>query len=94
MYNTPLDLTSGWSHQVPVPGGHHLQYNDGLVEVSIVTGPKGSGLMASNSPGEEPTYEAWFQGLQDPTGYLTLQEITGIIKYLRQRAREDAMHQS
>jgi hypothetical protein len=94
MYNTLFDLKTGWSRQVPVEGGHHLQYNDGVVEASIVTGPKGSGLMASNSPGEEATYEAWFQGMQDPIGYLTLQEITGILKYLHQREHEDAMYQS
>jgi len=94
MYNTLFDLKTGWSRQVPVEGGHHLQYNDGVVEASIVTGPKGSGLMASNSPGEEATYEAWFQGMQDPIGYLTLQEITGILKYLHQRGHEDAMYQS
>jgi hypothetical protein len=30
----------------------------------------------------------WFPGLADPTGHLTLDEIKGIIKYLRQREEE------
>jgi hypothetical protein len=44
--------------------------------------------MAANDPGQEPTYEIWFPGMADPTGHLTLDEIKGIIKYMRQREQE------
>ena len=84
-----VDLTSGWIPHSGVPGGFHLLHVDDLIgEISIVTGPLGSGLMGSNSPGSEPTYEAWFPGMCKPTGYLTLAEITGIIKFMRQREQE------
>jgi hypothetical protein len=84
-----IDLTTGWVQHPGVPGGYHLVYVDSLVgEISIVTGPRGSGLMAANDPGQETTYEVWFPGLADPTGHLTLDEIKGIIKYLRQREEE------
>jgi hypothetical protein len=72
-----------------VLGGFHLVYIDSLVgEISIVTGPKGSGLMAANDPGLETTYEVWFPGMCDPTGYLTLAELQGIIKFMHQREQE------
>lgn len=84
-----MDLTTGWQQHPNVPGGYHLVYVDDLVgDLSIVTGPRGSGLMAANDPGQEPTYEVWFPGMADPTGYLTLDEIKGIIKYMRQREQE------
>ncbi len=84
-----IDLTVGWVPHLAVPGGFHLVYVDDLVgEISIVTGPKGSGLMASNDPGAETTYEAWFPGLCNPTGYLTLAELEGIVKFMRQREQE------
>jgi len=84
-----IDLTTGWSQHPGVTGGWRLVYIDSLVgEISIVTGPQGSGLMANNSPGKEPTYEVWFPGMCDPTGYLTLAEIQGIIKFMRQREQE------
>jgi hypothetical protein len=84
-----IDLTAGWVPHPAVPGGFHLIYIDRLVgEISIVTGPKGSGLMAANDPGLETTYEAWFPGMCDPTGYLTLAELQGIIKFMRQREHE------
>lgn len=84
-----INLTSGWTSHPNVPGGFHLVHIDDLIgEISIVTGPRGSGLMASNSPGSETTYEAWFPGMCDPTGNLTLAEITGIIKFMRQREQE------
>jgi hypothetical protein len=84
-----MDLTTGWKQHTNVPGGYHLVYVDIWIgEISIVTGPKGSGLMADNDPGQEPTYEVWFPGMADPTGHLTLDEIKGIIKYMRQREQE------
>ena len=84
-----IDLTTGWVPHPGVPGGFHLVYIDSLVgEISIVTGPKGSGLMAANDPGSEATYEAWFPGMCNPTGYLTLPELKGIIKFMRQREQE------
>ena len=84
-----IDLTSGWVQHPVVPGGFHLVYNDSLVgEISIITGPKGSGLMASNDLGSETTYEAWFPGMCNPTGHLKLAELKGIIKFMRQREQE------
>jgi len=84
-----MDLTTGWQKHSNVPGGYHLVYHDTWIgEVSIVTGPKGSGLMEANDPGQEPTYEVWFPGMADPTGHLTLDEIKGIIKYMRQHEQE------
>lgn len=84
-----MDLTTGWQKHPGVPGGYHLVYQDPCIgETSIVTGPRGSGLMASNDPGREPTYEAWFPGMSNPTGYLKLDEIKAILKFLRQREDE------
>jgi hypothetical protein len=89
MERSMIDLTTGWVPHPGVPGGFHLVYIDSLVgEISIVTGPKGSGLMAANDPGLETTYEAWFPGMCDPTGYLILAELQGIIKFMRQREQE------
>ncbi len=80
-----MDLTTGWKPHA-IPGAYHLVYKDDLVGgISIVTGPRGSGLMAANDPGQETTYEVWFPGIADPMGHLKLDEIKGIIKYLRQR---------
>lgn len=84
-----INLSEGWVKHPAIPGGYHLKYNDGVVDVSIVTGPKGSGLMGRIAPGIETTYEAWFSGLSHPTGYLTLEEISGVIKYLREKALND-----
>ena len=84
-----IDLTTGWLPHQNVPGGFHLVYVDSLVgEISIVTGPKGTGLMSYNDPGVETTYEVWFPGMCNPTGYLTLAEVQGIIKFMRQREEE------
>ncbi len=84
-----MDLTTGWKQHNNVPGGYHLVYVDALVgEISILTGPQGSGIMASNNPGQEPTYEVCFPGMRDVTGHLTLDEIKGIIKYMRQCEEE------
>lgn len=83
MARSAIDLTTGWIKHDGVKDGYHLKYNDGAVEASIVTAPRGSGLMASNSPGEDATYEVWFNRTAEPIGYLTLEEIRGIIKYLR-----------
>jgi hypothetical protein len=47
--------------------------------------------MAANNPGKEPTYEVWFPGMRSPTGHLTLDEIKGIIKYMRQ-CEEELIH--
>ena len=88
-----MDLTTGWQKHPGVPGGYHLEYYDTWIgEVSIVTGPKGSGLMAANDPGQEPTYEVWFPRMANPTGHLKLEEIKGIIKYMRQREEERMMY--
>lgn len=55
--------------------------------VTLVTGPKGIGLMGNFEPGrDETTYEVVFPGSPDPIGYLTLGETVGIIKYLRVQA--------
>ena len=89
-----MDLTKGWKEHPSVPGGYHLLYIDEFIgEVSIVTGPRNSGLMADNNPGQEPTYEVWFPGMCEPTGSLTLSEIKGIIKYIRQRDSFSIDHQ-
>lgn len=84
-----INLTKGWVKHPSIPGAYHLKYNDGIVEMSIVTGPKGSGLMGRIAPGIETTYEVWFSGLSNPTGYLTLEEISGVIKYLREKALDN-----
>jgi hypothetical protein len=83
MVRSAVDLTTGWVKHDCVVNGYHLKYNNGGVEASIVTAPRGSGLMASNSPGEDATHEVWFNATPEPIGYLTLEEIRGIIKYLR-----------
>jgi hypothetical protein len=44
--------------------------------------------MAANDPGNEPTYEVWFPGMCDPTGYLTLAQVKGIIMFMRQREQQ------
>jgi hypothetical protein len=61
------------------------RYEDDLIGlVTLVTGPKGIGLMGTLEPGrDETTYEVMFPGSDDPIGYLTLGETVGIIKYLR-----------
>lgn len=80
-----MDLTTGWKQHSCVPGGYHLFYDEpNIGEISIVTGPRNSGLMASNNPGQEPTYEVWFPGMDEPMGSLTLDEIKGIMKYMYQ----------
>ena len=86
-----LNLSEGWVQDPGIPGGYYLKYNDGIVEVSLVTAPKGSGIMGRIAPGVETTYEAWFSCLIDPIGYLTLQEVNGIIRYLREKALDDAI---
>jgi hypothetical protein len=84
-----MDLTTGWKQHNNVPGGYHLVYVDALVgEISIVTGPQGSGLMGCNNLGRETTYEAWFPGMCNSTGHLTLDELKGIIKFMRQCEEE------
>ena len=58
-----MDLTTGWQKHPGVPGGYHLEYYDTWIgEVSIVTGPKGSGLMAANDPGQDPLTKCGSQG--------------------------------
>jgi len=84
-----MDLATGWQKHLGVTGGYQLLYQDIYIgEVSIVTGPKGSGLMGNNDPGQEPTYEVWFPGAANPIGYLKLDEIKGIIKYLHRLQQE------
>jgi hypothetical protein len=89
-----IDLTTGWIQHPGVSGGWHLEYVDSVCgfDISIVTGPKGSGLMGVIAPGQPTTYEAWLPGLSNPTGYLTLDEIRGIIMYLREKHRDEAMY--
>jgi len=85
-----IDFTKGWKKHLNSPGAFHLEYMDGITNASIVTGPKGSGLMASNDPVKGIIlYEAWFDGMEDPIGYLTLEEIQGIIKYIHARKQEE-----
>jgi hypothetical protein len=83
-----INLNQGWKQHANVPGGFHLEYDDGVVEVSVVTGPKGAGLMGHNNPGQPVTYEAWFAGMDGPMGYLSLDEVKGIIRYLHARYQE------
>jgi len=84
-----MNLSKGWKAHAVIPGAWHLVYSDPLVgDISIVTGPRGSGLMGCIEPGYETTYEAWFPRMTNPMGNLTLDEIKGIIKYLRQREEE------
>lgn len=88
-----INFATGWKKHPGIPGAFHLQYQDDVVGASIVTGPRGSGLMAVNDPDRGVTlYEAWFDGMQDPMGYLTLEEIQGIVKYIHERRREDQMY--
>jgi len=90
-----MDLATGWQKHPGVTGGYRLSYQDSDIgEVSIVTGPKGSGLMGNNDPGQEPTYEVWFPGSDNPIGYLKLDEIKGIIRYLRQQVNTNRYHNS
>ena len=81
MTGSAVDLTTGWIKHDCVKNGHQLKYNDGTVKASIITAPKSSGLMASNSSAIT-TYEVWFNDTPEPIGYLTSEEIIGIIKYL------------
>ena len=82
-----IDLTSGWIQHPVITGAWYLEYVDsvGGFSLSIVTGPKGSGLMGTIAPGQPTTYEAWFPELSDPTGNLTLDQIRGVIMYLREK---------
>lgn len=88
-----INLEEGWA-QHPGIGGWHLEYIDPVAgfDISIVTGPPGSGLMGVIAPGKPTTYEAWLPGLSNPTGYLTLEQLRGIITYLREKYRDDAMY--
>ena len=94
MADTSINLEEGWKQHPVVTGGWHLEYVDPLAgfDISIVTGPPGSGLMGVIAPGKPTTYEAWLPGLSNPTGYLTLEELKGIITYLREKYRDDAMY--
>ena len=87
-----FQLSSGWKKHPGIPGGWHLEFCDTYISVSIVTGPRGCGLMAHNDPGEPVLYEAWFSGMDNPMGYLTLDEIKGILKYLREKEAQDRMY--
>ena len=94
MADTSINLEEGWKQHPVVTGGWHLEYVDPLAgfDISIVTGPPGSGLMGVIAPGKPTTYEVWLPGLSNPTGYLTLDEIRGVITYLREKYRNDAMY--
>ena len=89
-----IDLTNGWVQHPVIPGAWHLEYVDPVAgfNISIVTGPTGSRLMGVITPGKPTTYEAWLPGLSKPTGYLTLDQIRGIIMYLREKHSDDTMH--
>jgi hypothetical protein len=88
----PMDLTKGWKQHSCVPGGYHLLHDEpNIGEISIVTGPRNSGLMASNNPGQEPTYQVWFPEMDEPMGFLTLDEIKGIIKYIHQLKQQQCI---
>jgi hypothetical protein len=94
MADTSINLEEGWVQHPNLTGGWHLEYVDPVAgfDISIVTGPPGSGLMGVIAPGKPTTYEAWLPGLSNPTGYLTLEELKGIITYLREKYRDDAMY--
>ena len=94
MPETYINLKEGWVKHPGVTGGWHLEYVDPFYgfNISIVTGPPGSGLMGVIAPGKPTTYEAWLPGLSNPTGYLTLEEIRGIITYLREKYCDDHMY--
>ena len=94
MADTSINLAEGWKQQSGVNGGWHLEYIDPIAgfDISIVTGPQGSGLMGVIAPDKPTTYEAWLPGLNNPTGYLTLEELKGIITYLREKYRDDTMY--
>jgi len=81
-------LQGKWKNHPGVPGGFHLEYVGKYVQASIVTGPRDSGLMACNDPGRPTTFEVWFAGMEDPTGYLSFDEMVGAIKVLEQQAQE------
>jgi len=89
-----INLKDGWVQHPGITGGWHLEYVDPLAGfvISIVTGPRGSGLMGTIAPGFPTTYEVWFPGLSNPSGYLTLDEIRGVITYLREKYRDDTMY--
>ena len=89
-----INLKDGWVQHPGIKGGWHLEYVDPYCgfEISIVTGPPGSGLMGAIAPGSPTTYEAWLPGLSNPTGYLTLEELKGIITYLRDKHRDETMY--
>ena len=89
-----INLSKGWVKHPSIKGGWQLEYVDPIAgfSLSIVTAPPGSGLMASISPGSETTYEVWFPGLANPSGYFTLEEIKGVITYLRDKHHEDSVH--
>jgi hypothetical protein len=89
-----INLSDGWVQHPGIKGGWHLEYVDPQCgfELSIVTGPPGSGLMGAIAPGRPTTYEVWFPGLSNPSGYFTLEEIKGVITYLRDKHRDDTMY--
>ena len=91
MANTTINLEDGWTQRPVFTGVWHLEYVDPVAgfDISIVTGPLGSGVMGVIAPGKPTTYEAWLPGLSNPTGYLTLDEIRGVIKYLREKHHDD-----
>ena len=93
MTNTTINLEDGWTQRPVFTGVWHLEYVDPAgFDISIVTGPPGSGVMGVIAPGKPTTYEAWLPGLSNPTGYLTLDEIRGVITYLREKYRDDTMY--
>jgi hypothetical protein len=89
--DSSINLSEGWSQDSGIPGCYYLVYNEGFQGVFLATGPKDSGVMGVIAPGLETTYQAWFTGMPDAIGYLTMAEIGGIIKYLREKALQDAI---
>ena len=83
MIDTTINLEDGWKQHPCLTGCWHLEWTDPVTgfDISIVTE-----LVV---PGKPTTYEAWLPGLSDPTGHLTLDEIRGVIKYLREKHHEE-----
>jgi hypothetical protein len=83
MTNTTINLEDGWTQRPVFTGVWHLEYVDPVAgfDISIVTGPLGSGVMGVIAPGKPTTYEAWLPGHLD--------EIRGVIKYLREKHHDD-----
>jgi hypothetical protein len=81
-------LQGSWLPDLGIPGAWRLEYVGEYTMASVVTGPSGSGLMACNDPGKPTTFEVWFAGFSDPTGYLSFDELVGALKVLEQQGQQ------